>query len=313
LPAAQRFYALAAAAKIMRTNGMELIGTELEPDWHIHEGNFEIGIAAKSRHDELVPASADELSRAAQNDVVPETRWHYRAQAAALKVEAAKLGWVAAAQLPDNSEAAAQILGRSGSWLDAKSAAKYYQAILHHCRNTEIGAETARIGDFPKLDENGRVIRRQLNAEDQPVPGKAYVIHAGDTLTQIAALASATGQRITVADILQANRNLLPDKIRAGRTINIPIPGARENNSMPQEDPSIETTSPIAGNESTTTGERYVIQSGDSLARIAQAVSTFGGQVSVQDILDANPGLLVNRLKVGQVILIPMPPDQASH
>ena len=306
LPAAQRFFALAAAAGITRTNGMELIGTEVAPDWHIHDGNFAAGVTADSRRTGLLPASKDELNRAAQNDVVPETRWHYRDRAAALKVEAAKLGWVAAGQLPENSEEAAQILCRSGAWLDVKSAAKYYQAILRHCRNTEIGEETARIGDFPRLDENGRVIRRPLNAEDQPVPGKAYVIHAGDTLTQIAARASETGLRVSVADIVQVNRNLESDKIRAGRTIDIPFPDTGANALTQLE--NMATNPPVeAGNESTTASERYVIQSGDSLARIARAASTFGGQVFVQDILEANPGLNATKLKVGQVILIPIP------
>jgi len=311
LPAAQRFFALASAAGITRTNGMELIGTELEPDWHIHDGNFESGISAKSRHDELIRASADELSRAAQNDVVPEKRWHYRDQAAALKLEAAKLGWTAAATFPDNSDEAARILCLSGSWLDPKAAAKYYQAILHRCRNTGIGAETARIGDFPKLDENGHVIRRQLNAEDQPVPGKAYVIHAGDTLTQIAASASASGLLVTVADLVQANRNLVPDKIRAGRTIDLPVPDTRQNHLTPPWDSSIypptDTSNDTAGNETMAAGEQYVIQSGDSLAKIAQAASVFGAQVSMQDILEANPGLDPTRLRVGQRVLIPIP------
>ena len=57
----------------------------------------------------------------------------------------------------------------------------------------------------------------------------------------------------------------------------------------------------------TISGQTYMIESGDSLAKIADAVSRYGWQLSVQDILDANPGLVPNRLKVGQAILIPRP------
>jgi len=179
--------------------------------------------------------------------------------------------------LPENSDEAARILCLSGPWLDTKSATRYYHAILRRCRDTEIGEETARIGDFPKLDESGHVIRRQLNAEDQPVPGKAYVIHAGDTLTRIAANASLTGLLVTVADIVGANRDLEPDKIRTGRTIDIPVPNAGPNNLLLESGPSIDplpqANSADMGNEPVGSGERYVIQWGDSLAAIAQAAS----------------------------------------
>jgi LysM repeat protein len=309
LPAAQRFYALAAAAGITRTNGMELIGTELEPDWHIHEGNFEAGISAKSRNDELVPASADELSRAAQNDVVPEQRFHYRYHAATLKREAAKQGWDAAKLLPENADEAARMLCLSGSWLDPKPAAAFYHAILQRCRRTEIGEETARIGGFPKLDENGRVIRRELNAEDFPQPGKAYVVHVGDTLFHIAAVVSASGQPTTVTDLRQANHQLKTDTIRAGQVIDIPLASQSEVEQLLEEAAvqADETSSAADYNGPGTSDSTYVIQSGDSLAKIAAAASTFGGQISVPDILAANPGLDATRIKVGQRIVIPSP------
>ena len=309
LSARERFDALAAAAHITRTNGMELIGTEVAPDWHIYDGGFDFGLTAEARKTGILPASEDELNRAAQNDVVPEQRFHYRHQAAALKQEAAKQGWKAAKVLPDNSDEAARILCRSGSWLDPKPATAYYLAILKRCRQTEIGEETARIGSFPKLDEDGRVIRRKLNAEDFPQPGKAYVVHAGDTLFHIAAVVSASGLPLTVGDLLQANPKLRSDKIRAGQMLDIPNSSQSES-AQPIE----ESTRPPDGKEQssaaagqTISGQTYVIESGDSLAKIADAVSRYGWHLSVQDILDANPGLVANRLKVGQVIVIPTP------
>ncbi|MEJ0089389.1 MAG: LysM peptidoglycan-binding domain-containing protein [Limisphaerales bacterium] len=306
LPSLQRFYALVAAAWITRTNGMELIGTEVEPDWHIYDGGFDYGLTVASRKTGLLPASDEELSRSVQNNVMPEKRFHYRHQATALKQEAAKQGWEAAKLLPDNSDKAAQILCLSGAWLNPKPAGAYYRAILQRFRQTEIGRETARIGGFPKLDENGRVIRRQLNAEDVPTSGKTYVIHAGDTLFHIAEIASQSGPPMTVADLLLANPKLKTDKIRAGQMIDIPNPSQSEPGQSLEKTPA-EAQPAADPNVQSMSGQTYVIQSGDSLAKIAQAVSSYGWQLSVQDILQANPGLTASRLKIGQVIVIPTP------
>ena len=49
LPAAQRAAALFSAAYIMRTNGMELFGTEVEPDWYVNGGDYEDGVSMDSR------------------------------------------------------------------------------------------------------------------------------------------------------------------------------------------------------------------------------------------------------------------------
>ncbi len=311
LPARERFYALVAAADRTRTNGMELIGTELAPDWHIYDGGFDYGLTTASRQTGLLPASDDELSRTGQHGVMPEERFHYRHLAAALKQAAAQQGWEAAKLLPDNSDETALILCRSGSWLEPKPAAAYYHAILQRCRQTEVGEETARIGGFPKLDENGRVIRRQLNAEDFPQPGKAYVVHAGDTLFHIAAVVSANGLPLTVTDLLLANPKLKTDAIRAGQMMDIPAFSLSEPGQPGEESarPPVEVETSTASAGQSVSGERYVIQAGDSLAKIAQAVSAFGWQLSVQDILDANPDLVVTHLKIGQTIVIPLPPD----
>ena len=45
----QRAAALFVAAKLVREHGMELIGTEVEPDWHIHGGQFAEGVTISSR------------------------------------------------------------------------------------------------------------------------------------------------------------------------------------------------------------------------------------------------------------------------
>jgi tetratricopeptide (TPR) repeat protein len=167
---AQRARALFAAAGIARTNGMELLGTEVAPDWFLHGGNFEYGVTAESRtneHHQIVPASKDELHRASKHKADPEVRFHYRYQAAFLAWEAAKL-------MPDNSDETAFVLWQAGEWLkqrDPITADGFYKTLVRRCRQTEIGAEADRIRWFPRLDTNGRVVARETKpAMEPPLP-----------------------------------------------------------------------------------------------------------------------------------------------
>jgi LysM repeat protein len=317
LPAEQRFKVLFAAAMITRTNGMELIGTEVGPDWHIHDGNYTEGVSVATRTNEdfkLLPASADELGRAAQHKAVPEERFRYRYLAAALRSEASSLAWEAAKLMPDNSEETARVLCQAGLWLDQgdqKTAGTIYRAMIQRCRNTEIGAEAARTGLFPRLDESGRVILRASRGEQHPTPGKPYVVNAGDTLFHIAKVLNAEGRTVTVQAIVQANPGLNADKIRAGQVIQIPAP----NSNLPQPTQlaagmdgglsKADDNDTVA--EYPVPGKYYFIHSGDSLADIAQAAGVFGQPVTVQDLLEANPGLAPDQLKIGQRIMIPAP------
>jgi hypothetical protein len=84
-----------AAAKITRKFGLELVGTELGPDWRIHAGNYQEGVTASDRANQRVTnvlaASSEETSRAKQNAPTPERRWHYRYTAGALAAQGAQL------------------------------------------------------------------------------------------------------------------------------------------------------------------------------------------------------------------------------
>jgi tetratricopeptide (TPR) repeat protein len=248
LPADQRAKALFQAAIIARTNGMELIGTEVEPDWHVHGGNFEEGVTASARATneaaKVLVASEDELQRAARHKTDPEERFHYRYQAASLAWEAAKL-------MPDNSDDTARVLWTAGFWLknrDPRTADIFYKALVRRNRKTALGMEADRIRWFPQLDEQGNLIRRkpshldsmpppalpETSAEqppdpeadeatrDYPIPGKTYVIHKGDSLTSIAQAASVFGPIITVDAILKANPGLDAARLRVGQKIIIP-------------------------------------------------------------------------------------------
>jgi tetratricopeptide (TPR) repeat protein len=273
LSADQRAKALFQAAIIMRTNGMELVGTEVEPDWHVHDGNFQEGVtvAIRATNDaaKVLVANKDEVSRAARHNADPEERFHYRYQAASLAWEAAKL-------MPDNSDETARVLCTAGSWLknrDPETADFFYKALVRRNRKTAIGMEADRIKWFPQLDEQSNVIPRKSSrlesiqppalpepsvgppseteldgfARDYPIPGKSYVIHRGDSLASIAHAANVFGQLITVGEILKANPGLDPARLLIGQKILIPGVKA-DGDTAPAPDgstPAPNTESPL--------------------------------------------------------------------
>lgn len=69
------------------------------------------------------------------------------------------------------------------------------------------------------------------------------------------------------------------------------------------------TTSSRAAASSSTyeRGWEYTIQPGNTLSAIAKAYRDDGHNVTVADILKANPGLDPKKLKVGRVIFVPEP------
>jgi len=155
LPAGDRAAALFTAAQITRANGMELLGTELWPDWHLTAGDH-VTYSAELRTNaslKIVPASRDELGRAQAHRPDPDERFHYRYQAAFLGLEAARL-------MPNNSDATAWVLYKSGSWLkarDPQTADIFYKALVRRCRGTELGEAADRLRWFPRTDNAGNL------------------------------------------------------------------------------------------------------------------------------------------------------------
>jgi hypothetical protein len=158
--------------------------------------------------------------------------------------QAAALGWEAAKLMPDNSEETARVLCMAGGGIkysDPQKADIFYKALVRRNRKTAIGMEADRIRWFPRLDEQGNLIPRkpslhQPSAEQPsdtepapvmlPVPGKYYIIHAGDTLAMIAQVANGFGQPITLAEILEANPGL--DATRLMPTGALPLSPRRQ-------------------------------------------------------------------------------------
>lgn len=145
----ERGRAFWTAAQIARRHGMELLGTELEPDWSIWGGYFDTGSATEARAQlklaggVLAPTAA-EMERLKANRA-PEKRFHYR-------YRAAELAWWAASLLPNDADETAEVLTTAGGWLkarDPQAAQPFYQALVIRCGNTALGREAARKRWFP--------------------------------------------------------------------------------------------------------------------------------------------------------------------
>ena len=279
LPANQRAQALFEAAVITRTNGMELIGTEVEPDWHIHGGNFEEGVTTvnRSTNEEatVLSASADEVRREAEHKADPEQRFHYRYQAAALAWEAAKL-------MPNNSDETARVLWTAGTWLknrDPHTADLFYKSLVWRNRRTTLGAEADRRRWFPELDLNGNILPRRAKST-LPDP----TLEAPDT-TDSMATTTAPGDGKSAESLLETDS---PVEV-------MPPPAEKEDAGPPTE------------------AYEYVVQKGDSLAVILRALGEAGLNTTRDDLLSANPGVNPLKLRVGQKLFIPARIPQSEH
>jgi tetratricopeptide (TPR) repeat protein len=145
-PAAERAADLFRAACLTRHQGLELRGTELQPDWEIYAGELTIdtfpGDRGKNPH--LHP-TRNELDRLRRHPPKPWKRFHYRYNGAALARAAADL-------LPAGSAARAGMLATAGDWLalqDPAAAQPFYQSLVRCCAQTDLGRAAAARGWLP--------------------------------------------------------------------------------------------------------------------------------------------------------------------
>lgn len=110
-----------------------------------------------------------------------------------------------------------------------------------------------------------------------PIGTSPYEIKSGDT---IAGIANRFGT--TVEAILMSNPGIIPERLHVGQVI-----------CVAQEKPEL-----VCPNLNS-----YVIRRGDTLSVIANAFN-----VSLQTLLDANPGIIPQSLYPGQIICIPTAP-----
>ena len=145
-----RATALATAARTMREYGMELAGTENEPDWGMFDGDLTGHPIQKTRmsQEEAKPyVTGNERKRITQYPPAkPDERFHYR-------YTAADLAWEAAALMPNNSDETARLLWEAGGWLkvrDPNAANRFYLALVKRCRKTELGQQADALRWFPE-------------------------------------------------------------------------------------------------------------------------------------------------------------------
>ena len=163
----------------MRESGMELTGTELDPDWFVFGGGLyessslenRFAILTKEREDRydgewyeeylaglrirrariekgrgFFDGSEDEEKRVLSSLPDPIKRFHYR-------YRAAELMWKCAELLPDNDELKARALWTGGTYLkkrDPKAADRFYKELVNTCRKTRAGEAADKLRWFPK-------------------------------------------------------------------------------------------------------------------------------------------------------------------
>ncbi|HVG07142.1 MAG TPA: hypothetical protein VNM67_05510 [Thermoanaerobaculia bacterium] len=151
-PGAERGRELFQAACLTRHKGMHLTGTEVEPDWTLVEGDYNVAEwTFKSRdlrrENRLLRETDDETARVKKNRVSPWKRFHYR-------YRAADLAWEAASLLPSGDEKAG-MLATAGSWIehaDPQAADRFYKQLVRCCGSTELGREADELRWFPEAD-----------------------------------------------------------------------------------------------------------------------------------------------------------------
>jgi LysM repeat protein len=115
-----------------------------------------------------------------------------------------------------------------------------------------------------------------------PIGTSPYEIKSGDTIAAIARRFNTT-----VESILLANPDIIPEKLSIGQVICV----AQEKTEQ--------SACPMLNS--------YVIQKGDILSTIARAFN-----VTLQSLLNVNPGIAPETLYVGQVICLPIAPTPLS-
>ncbi|PTX93003.1 hypothetical protein DB345_15300 [Spartobacteria bacterium LR76] len=167
LPVAERSSALWEVAEIHRSLGLELFGTEGQPDFAWADGMFPatnfiyprlgLSFALPPATDywerpavrNLIPAPTEqERARVEQTRLLYEHRFQYR-------YIAADLAWNAARLMPDNSEETARILGIAGTWLANRApeaADRFYKAMIWRNWSTPLAREADQRRWFPHIE-----------------------------------------------------------------------------------------------------------------------------------------------------------------
>ena len=192
--AQQRAEALWEAARLARWSGMDLMGTDLGPDFAYTGGSYDGPAVAPFRLEYLgeqtYAPTADERRRVEANRPDPDKRFHYR-------YRAAEHAWQAAALLPDDDTATVKVLCQAGQWLmfkDPQAADRYYKAMVTRGWNNRLSQQADQLRWFPSteacamdelvLDDPGAMSETGCAAAPTPAPrrGVAALLALGAVL-----------------------------------------------------------------------------------------------------------------------------------
>ncbi len=146
-----------------------------------------------------------------------------------------------------------------------------------------------RAAPAPRVEVPRPAVRPPTPVEPTLLPGesKAYTVQRGDTLSKI-----ASQHGVTTRELAAFNNISDPNTLRVGQQINVPLVGVAPR--APAPTPAATPAVDLSRAE-----QVYVVQSGDSLSRIA---SRYG--VTVAQLREAN-ALTGDLIRIGQRLAIP--------
>lgn len=167
-----------------------------------------------------------------------------------------------------------------------------------HADVSPFGSTTADVpatsSDWPDHTVSASAPGPVVSDEPANTMPRTYRIHAGDSFYSIAQ--KFYGSPKYVSRIQQANRGVDPSRLRVGQLINLPD----VDGQLAAASPSLSPRSAVPS------GRTYVVQSGDSLRKIAQKV--YRDESRWRDIYELNRrtiGSDPGRLKVNQTLQLP--------
>jgi nucleoid-associated protein YgaU len=164
-----------------------------------------------------------------------------------------------------------------------------------------VPADELRVGKVIKLPAKAAAVEALKPGPEAPAAGDAnvHVVKGGETLSDISKLHYGTTTKWK--EIVKANPGIDPEGLKVGQKIKLPeIAGAPKvpESGTPASTESIKPTASSANPAAT-----YTVKAGDTPASIAK--SQMGPKGDWKKIVEANPGLDPNKMRIGQKLVIP--------
>lgn len=126
--------------------------------------------------------------------------------------------------------------------------------------------------------------------------------------SDVSRMQTSTNQFATTSDVNQAIRNIEEVDKRREQDKKVILQTLRELEKLVKNNPSTPAPAPEPRTSSQPFhGYQYTVQKDDTLTAIVEAYRREGVEVTVPMVKEANPGLIPERMQVGQVIRIPDP------